>query len=508
MLWLRSLDQLEARPLGGTTGAQFPFWSPDSRQVAYLTSTALWRIGLDGSPPAVIASYRFSKGGRTPGGVWRPDDTIVFSPAATGSNLLSVPAQGGEFTTFYERDAKVEGDFHRPALLPDGRTLIFVVDRVQTGADTIGLLSNGTRKDLLTLEGEVLDSPVFSPSGYILYHRETTTPGVWALPFSFTRLEVTGSPFLIAPQGSDPSISANDLLIYAEQSVSGLATLAWLDVPTGAVTRALNEQFPAMTQPRVSPDGQRVAAVVQVPDQGQIVIVADLQRHTYLRLGDRADNNTRPTWRDNRTLVFARPDESIVMRPADGSGAETVLTSGMQPNVSGGRLVFTRLSPGVGGGLYHLLLPPGAGPPGKDELLQQLPVHEWEPALSPDGTLLAFTQGDAGQSEVILRTFPNETGRWQVSSNGGSNAVWSPGGDALYYKDVAGQIMRVDVRSSPAVSLGTPRHVDRPANLLARGGFDVSPDGTRLLMVQETKTDEQRAVSLAVVQNWLAEFGK
>jgi hypothetical protein len=73
---------------------------------------------------------------------------------------------------------------------------------------------------------------------------------------------------------------------------------------------------------------------------------------------------------------------------------------------------------------------------------------------------------------------------------------------------VAGQIMRVDVRSSPAVSLGTPRHVDRPSNLLARGGFDVSPDGTRLLMVQETKTDEQRAVSLAVVQNWLAEFRK
>ncbi len=508
-LWVRSLHQLEPRHLGGTSGAQFPFWSPDSRQVAYLTATALWRVDLDGSPPALIGSYRFSKGGRTPGGVWRPDGTIVFSPAATGSNLLSIPVQGGEFTTFYERDSKVEGDFHRPSLLPDGHSLLFVLDRINTGADTIGLLSNGKRKDILTLKGEVLDSPVYSPTGHILYHRETTTAGVWALPFSVTRLEATGSPFLIVPQGSYPSISVNDILIYAEQSVSGLATLAWLDIRTGSAAVALNEQFPAINQPRLSPDGRRVAAVVQAPDQGQVVIIADLQRGTHLRLGDRVDNSARPAWRDNRTVVYARDDglgQSIVMRFADGSGAETVLAKGMQPNVKAGRLVFARISAEVGGGLYSILLPPGDSPPGSDELLQQLPLHEWEPALSPDGRLLAYTQGDAGQSEVILRTFPTEGGRWQVSSNGGSHAVWSPAGDALYYRSVGGEILRVEVRATPLVVLGTPTPVSRPSSLISRAGFDISLDGKRLLMVQETKTDEQRTASLAVVQNWFSEF--
>ena len=93
-----------------------------------------------------------------------------------------------------------------------------------------------------------------------------------------------------------------------------------------------------------------------------------------------------------------------------------------------------------------------------------------------------------------------------VSSGGGSLAVWSRAGDAIYYMDSAGQIYRVEVQSTPVVSLGTPVHIRHPANLLARVGFDISPDGRRLLMVQEVRTDEQRTAGLAVVQNWSAAF--
>jgi serine/threonine-protein kinase len=509
-VWIRSLDQVDARQLTGPTGAQFPFWSPDSRQVAYLTANALWRIALDGSQPVRIAGYTFTKGGRTPGGVWLADDTIVFAPSATGSGLLSVPSQGGEFVDFYERDPDVEGDFHRPAVLPDGRSLVFVVDRLDTGADTIGVLSNGTRKDILRIKGELLDSPCYSPTGHLLYHRETTTPGVWALPFSLSRLEATGPPFLVAPHASYPSVATSDLLIYAENSVSGLTTLAWVDVRTGAASRAFNEEFPEMTAPALSPDGTRVAAVVPSPDQGVVVIVADLQRHTHIRLGDRVDTLSRPTWRDDRTVIYGRSQgrrQVIVMRAADGSGPETILADGMQPRFAAGRVLYTKLGPGTAGDLFHLLLPPDA-PPGPPEMLQQRREHEWEPALSPDGTLLAYSFGDVGQSEVNLQTYPKQTGQWQVSSAGGGNAVWSPHGDAIYYREPQGQIMRVAVRATPTVTLGAPTLVARPSNLIARVGFDVSADGSRLLMVEEVAPEAQRAAAVAVVQNWLAEFGQ
>jgi Tol biopolymer transport system component len=508
-LWIRPFDQFEARQLAGTDGAQFPFWSPDSRQVAYLSATALWRVGVEGSQPIQVATYRFSKGARTPGGVWRTDDVIVFAPAATGSGLFSVPAQGGEFTEFYARDPKVEGDFHRPSLLPDGRSLLFVIDHPERGADAIGVLADGQRKNVLTLEGEVLDSPVYSPTGHILYHRETTAPGVWALPFSVERHEATGAPFLVAPQGSYPSMSSTGTLIYADNSVGGAAKLAWLDIATGTPSSALGAAFAGMGYPRLSPSGRHVTAVVQSPGEGRVIIVVDLQRGTHVRIGDRADESSRPGWINDETIVFARNDglsQEIVTHRANGSGSATVLTRGLQPFARKDRLLFTRISPGTGGDLYHLRLVAAGAAAAEPERLQQLPTHERDPALSPDGSLLAYSAGDAGQSEIILRTYPGSTGQWQVSSGGGSLAVWSLAGDAIYYMDSAAQIHRVEVQSTPGVSLGTPVHIPRPSNLLARVGFDISSDGRRLLMVQEVRTDEQRTAGLAVVQNWSAAF--
>jgi eukaryotic-like serine/threonine-protein kinase len=229
-LWVRELDRLESRPLSGVIGAQFPFWSPDGRQVAYLTSSALWRVPIDGGPPVRVASYRFSKGRRTPGGVWRRDGTIVFAPATTGTGLMTVSANGGEFRELITRDPGTETDFHRPSLLPDGQSILLVIDRPDTGADTIGVLMGETRKTILRLNGEFLDSPVYSPTGHLMYHRETTTPGIWAVPVSLERLEVTGRPCLVVPQGSWPAVGANGILLYAESEMSGLEELVWLDV--------------------------------------------------------------------------------------------------------------------------------------------------------------------------------------------------------------------------------------------------------------------------------------
>ena len=103
------------------------------------------------------------------------------------------------------------------------------------------------------------------------------------------------------------------------------------------------------------------------------------------------------------------------MRRADGSRDEVAIGEGMQPNAAARRLFFSKLSPTTNGDLFQLLLPPGDEAPGTPELVEQLPIHEWEPALSPDGALLANSRGDFGQSEVVLRTYPTQAGQWQVS---------------------------------------------------------------------------------------------
>ena len=104
---------------------------------------------------------------------------------------------------------------------------------------------------------------------------------------------------------------------------------------------------------------------------------------------------------------------------------------------------------------------------------------------------------------MILRTFPIQTQQWRVSSAGGSMPVWSRSGDVLYYRSAFGPtLQRVEVHRTPTLSLSTPRSMTRPSTLLARTGFDVSLDGTRLLMVQEVKADESKEPALAVVHHW------
>jgi len=197
------------------------------------------------------------------------------------------------------------------------------------------------------------------------------------------------------------------------------------------------------------------------------------------------------------------------MRRADASLPQVEFFRGTHPSVGrSGQLLLTRLEDAVGGGIWFTRLPPGDAPPAEPTLLQQTPVHEAEPALSPDGTLLAYSSGDVGQSEIMLRRFPNGPGQWQVSAARGSMPLWNRSGDKLYYRDSQGQVFVVDVKSRPEVRLSVPRQIARPASVIARNGFDTSKDGKRLLMVREVKTEDARGPSLAVVQNWLAEFKK
>jgi eukaryotic-like serine/threonine-protein kinase len=163
-----------------------------------------------------------------------------------------------------------------------------------------------------------------------------------------------------------------------------------------------------------------------------------------------------------------------------------------------------RVSPGTGLDLWHLAS-------GMPRLLLGTPDHELHPALSPDASWLAYTSNQTGQSEVFLRPYPQDGPNEQVSSGGGQAPRWSPAGDRIYYRlGAAGAdghtgLMEVPVdRRDGGLTLGSPRPVTIPGGIETYpGGFDVAPDGSRLLVVQSAGggTDP----SLIVVQNWLAQ---
>jgi Tol biopolymer transport system component len=134
-------------------------------------------------------------------------------------------------------------------------------------------------------------------------------------------------------------------------------------------------------------------------------------------------------------------------------------------------------------------------------VLLQTPVHEWGPALSQDGTLLAYTSGEPTGAQVILRRYPGDDGRWQVSTAGGRDPVWNSTGRTIYFRNASGEIFAVDITRSPEIALSTPRRITKPATLVTHAGFDVSRDGKRLLVPQRAAGDTARA-TLVVVQGW------
>ena len=123
-LMVRALDELDAVPLEGVTGARAPFFSPDGRWVGYFDQGGeLRKVSIDGGRPITICKVD----GTSRGASWGGDDVIVFATSSSGG-LLSVPAAGGEATMLAAVTAGERG-FLFPSVLPEGQGIVYTVRR-------------------------------------------------------------------------------------------------------------------------------------------------------------------------------------------------------------------------------------------------------------------------------------------------------------------------------------------------------------------------------------------
>ncbi len=119
-LWVRELDALTARALLGTDEPRFPFWSPDSRTVAFFSNGKLKKIDVAGGPAVTLCDAANGFGGS-----WNQGDVILFAPNQT-NGLFSVPSAGGTAIQVTELDPSNAETSHRfPWFLPDGRHFLF-----------------------------------------------------------------------------------------------------------------------------------------------------------------------------------------------------------------------------------------------------------------------------------------------------------------------------------------------------------------------------------------------
>jgi serine/threonine-protein kinase len=492
---LRDLDSLETHRVEGSEGVTTVFWSPDSSSVAFTTGLRLWRVAADQTKPVMITQFtgRVSPAG---GGAWLDDGTILMSTG--GSGILSVPSTGGDAEPFLDQ-VEGENDFHNPVALPDGHSIVFLV-HTATGVDVIAVHDGQERRTLLEVEGQLISDPTYSPSGHLLYQTTRGNAGIWAVPFSLSRLEVTGEPFLVAPGAGSPSVSGDGTLIYLQGAASRQRQLALLN-RDGEVVQTVGDPLDGMMAPTLSPDGRRIAVAGVTGSQTDIWIY-DVETGTRNRLTFSTATSDLPRWLPGgeRIAFICGEPKTICIHAADGRGELERLSVAAREafdiDPTGRVVVYSTSQPGA----RRVDLWIHSFEDGSDEPFLATADYESFPRISPDGDILAHIAWEAGVEEVFLRPFPDGPGKWLVSATGGNSPAWSD--DEIFWRHNADlQVRRVT--TSPKVVLGPIETLF--TNPDSQWGFDVSRDGNRIVMAL-TDTDEKSDRSAVVVENWFAEF--
>ncbi len=506
-LLVRELDRLELREIAGADGAIRPFWSPDSRTIAYGAKGKLWKVATEGGAPSVICELAGGLWDEDAGGAWLSDGRIVFSDGNTA--LFQVSAQGGDPVVALKPDPKQELHFHAANALPGGKGFVFVVHRSGEGMgnNTIAVWSGGKPRYVLEAAGQAVEDPVYSPTGHILFQRSPTNPGVWALPFSLSDLKATGEPFLVSPGTRDPSVSSDGTLVVLPPVQARPVNLLWVDRDGRAVSR-IGEPELRERSAVISPDGRRVA-VAEAVDGKTDIWAYDVARGTRIRLSNDGQASS-PSWfPDGRSVLYdsfstVRRSGSVLKRVlADGSGRAEEIGPGGASAVSGDGHLFYIVSDQQGWHLWYRSL--------KDEKEKPAPFlpqafYTIRPAPSPDGRFVAYEAWtDANNSEIYVRRFPPSEGVWQVSTSGGTSPRWSADGRLFFAKGP--EINEVSVTADPDVRVSAPKLVFKRTAAPGRGvpsAFDVAPDGKHFLVYELAgdAPDDRMTVTL----NWFAEL--
>ena len=517
-LWVKRLDSTaSAALLVPGDHIMAPFWSPGGSEVGYFEGRNLYRIGSTGGTPRLIGTASQEMSGNLPGAAWL-GERIIFTTGESG--LLEIPALGGSPVTVLPV-GQDEQDFHEASALPDRRGVLFVIHRISTAvADTIAVWTpQGQRKVLLRIPGASLATPVFSPTGHILFFRRDLGRSLWAFAFSLQTLERTRKPFRVSDVGIAPSVANDGTLLFSLTGSDMYARrqLVWVD-RSGKIVSTIGPPLPGLIQPNVSPDGQRIVSSAGESRSERGLWLFDVAGGGPIPFSENSRPSSNPHWgKEGRTVVFTRAaTESgfeVVTKPIDGSGSEQTLIAGSVADVSrSGRFLVGFQRPG-GKILFGYV--PMEQSPSKFVAFPPSFQNITQVALSPDDHTLAYDSEETDTPEVYLVDFPLFTNRRVVSRGGGHHVKWNANGTELFYLSSDGRALmsaklKPDGRGTyePTKVFAIPESI-RTGDFTWPSIYDVAPDGERFLMmqkVQESPAGLAAKASVRVVLNWLEEF--
>jgi Tol biopolymer transport system component len=507
-LWVHTFETNETRVqsrAGNVAGA--PFWSPDSRFIAYTGGGLLRKIDLTGGPPETVCEMA-----NFAGGTWNRDDVIVFAVADRG--LMRVPAAGGTPVPLTKVDpARKETSHSGPWFLPDGRRFLYLRSSSEPGNAGVyagTLAAEPEEQDLTRLVATQQNAQYIESgdtgAGRLLFLRDGT---LMAQPFDPARVALTGEALPVVDRVGAGSGNTASYGFFSTSTVGALA-YRHASATVGAavrVSRTGQETTPVAaglegpSNPKLSPDGRKLALIIA----GDLWVY-DMEGRPPIKLtfgGPRFS----PLWTLDGRRIAHEAGNVVVAVPADGSAAAAEPMSPAQGHfhpfgwsADGREIVLTALpGPTRTPDILRFSLQEKKEP----QIVVATPANEGGRglALSPDGRWLAYASDETGQAEIWVRPYPGPGPAVRVSPDGGAEPLWAKSGRELYYLERT-RLMAVAV--SPGTEFNfkpaTPLFESPYAHAAQPPTYDVTSDGRFLMIKPQAATAEP----FNVVLNWEA----
>jgi Tol biopolymer transport system component len=512
-LWVRELAAPEARPLPGTSQAYLPFWSPDSRFIAFFAEGKLRKVDVAGKIVQVVCD---APDGR--GGTWGRRGTIVFAPASMGV-LMQVPEGGGAPTPATTLDSTRRERGHRfPSFLPDGDRFLYVT---LSGRDSLatrmGSVSKRESRWVVSADG----AAIYAAPAHLLFAR---SGALMVQGFDDRRARLTGEPHVLGPAsgltryagGPAGSVSANGVVAqrHRAQLVTGLA---WLD-RGGRRTEAVPVAASQFLDLSLAPDDDHAALTHALQQGGTDIWTIELSRGVATRLTFDSRLAEKPVWSpDGQWVAFSSLDSlrrNIHRKRANGAGETELYLNGQTGftdpagwSRDGRYFLYRDLDPVTGEDVWGVR---------EDGDRIPFPVlhsryHEEDPKLSPDGRWLAYRSDESGRTELYVQSFPTLEAKYRVSTDGAGTGPRSDLGKAYWRKDgreliyVGGDgvtVLSVPVETAGGFKMGVPRPLFRiPASCSL---MVPTSDLQRFLVLEQRSTKE--GASIQLILDWPSEL--
>jgi len=458
--------------------------------------------------------------------------------AAWRGGLYTVSASGGTPELVMPHEPGKIVDFHTPRWLPDG-SAIFVIHYQRgpgrTGArngpdvsggespSPIGVLADGELEHVRFPPDTDVAWLRYDPvTGRLLYSAEGGNTGIFAAEFNVATRAVTGEPQLIFPSGFSFSLATNGSLLYTEGIKSlGGSELVRVDM-AGRLESVVARSDHRLEGPVLSPDGKKVVLVDWKNEVNSDLAIVEIATGSLSPLTFTEKREHNPSWSPSGDrVVYAESIDvsaDLVTLRVDGTGGRRLITEnvgiGSEDALAffgrdGKQMLYTIDREGVFNLMLGDLGPDGTVVDSRHYFGKERGPTVIDVQLSPDGTMLAYTAIDSGRPEVFLTTFPDGTGRWAVSRDGGRAPHWSAGSDKLYFVCGSGPNKRnfcySTVSTAGGVRVGAAQILFHPGemglDLIAQGEYAVSRDGKNLFVIRSIKNRENPE-RMILVQHW------